>query len=758
MKRIWIAYICLLGSLIHPLQIEAEEEFGTPLLPPKTKRAELTEGIWQDYVKTKPEGYVEVGDTIFIYDEEAFAWLSTVSNENQAAGRSIFEGKYIKLMSDLDLSSREYYPIGLRTNNLKFKGVFDGNNHVISGIVISDFVISTLKQRNSLSLFVCINEGEIKDLYLKNHFVQGFYSAAGLITMNQGVIKNCHVEGIVRSFSSIYYPSVAGLVLSNRGLVDECSVKGYVYCFNSVNLGVNGAGGICASNEGRLIKCVNFAEINSHCRSAGIAIGGSGYIVNCANYGRCIDDLNGYTNAGIYGASSSYSCKIYNSYTTGKCHWSLSSSVSLSVTPPIQQILNCYGADGKALLKAGRNIELQNLFWNKSKFIKPSVEIDNYSSFIHSENVCELQNKVYANLNENGDSIFTNDLVEALNGWVDRNQGRYFYLASSGDSIVDTVHFSHWQPDFFLQNRGYPIIEDIKHLYPKSKIVTKDTTITICAGVEYGDRVYTNEDHETVQQLRVGDVIYQKAKLLVKSPSFDKIGFNGPKFLCKGQTFDFNAHGGESYQWVVNDRVHSNSSYCGINPSIYPCALIELEVMKDGCPHTIYDTIPVEVDTFLVEMKGWGDVIAINNKDSLCVAYQWYRDGELLKGEVGQYYYEAGGLTPGKYTAKIFLSDSTLINTCPLQIDGLEKTKSTEVSLRSYPIPARSGETLSVEVQNVDDFSSGSLFIYDEKGRLFYTENKVRKINNFKLPEGCFIVVFKQGELETRGHKIIVKK
>ena len=53
MKRIWIAYICLLGSLIHPLQIEAEEEFGTPLLPPKTKRAELTEGIWQDYVKTK---------------------------------------------------------------------------------------------------------------------------------------------------------------------------------------------------------------------------------------------------------------------------------------------------------------------------------------------------------------------------------------------------------------------------------------------------------------------------------------------------------------------------------------------------------------------------------------------------------------------------------------------------------------------------------------------------------------------------------
>ena len=369
-----------------------------------------------------------------------------------------------------------------------------------------------------------------------------------------------------------------------------------------------------------------------------------------------------------------------------------------------------------------------------------------------------MDNYVFLNLNEEGDSVFTNNLIDALNGWCERNSGYYTCSDTIDENIDYTVPLARWIPDTKLLNNGYPLIKGVPYRKAIPRIVTKDTTITICAGVEYGDRVYTNEDHETVQQLRVGDVIYQKAKLLVKSPSFDKIGFNGPKFLCKGQTFDFNAHGGESYQWVVNDRVHSNSAYCGINPSIYPCALIELEVMKDGCPHTIYDTIPVEVDTFLVEMKGWGDVIAINNKDSLCLAYQWYRDGEILKGEVGQYYYEAGGLTPGKYTAKIFLSDSTMINTCPLQVEGLEKTKSAEVSVRSYPIPACAEEVLSVEVQNVDDFSSGTLFIYDEKGRLFYKEDKVRKINNFKLPEGCFIVVFKQGEVETRGHKIIVKK
>lgn len=737
MKRIWIAYICLLGSLIHPLQIEAEEEFGTPLLPPKTKRAELTEGIWQDYVKTKPEGYVEVGDTIFIYDEEAFAWLSAKWPNGG------FEGKFITLKTDLDLSGKEFFPLA-NGPVATFRGVFDGNMHTIKGLTIAAEVIDRMNSY-IIALFG-YNSGIIKNLIIEDYYIysNGMWCAV-LVGINHGLVENCHTDGIICNFGN-YSSGMVGHGYSSE--IKNCTTSGKISVIKRTpSIGWQWAAGFASYGGVKIQNSANFARIYGVGRGAGISIHGL-YTVNCANYGYVTGE-----NVGGIQVETQEKFYIINCFNTGKV--SDYGIVGNGFRPG--SVFNVYNV-GSELFNTVKRHTFQNIFWKGIESTFTYNKEIGFSSFEGKEESCKLDNYVFLNLNEEGDSVFTNNLIDALNGWCERNSGYYTCSDTIDENIDYTVPLARWIPDTKLLNNGYPLIKGVPYRKAIPRIVTKDTTITICAGVEYGDRVYTNEDHETVQQLRVGDVIYQKAKLLVKSPSFDKIGFNGPKFLCKGQTFDFNAHGGESYQWVVNDRVHSNSAYCGINPSIYPCALIELEVMKDGCPHTIYDTIPVEVDTFLVEMKGWGDVIAINNKDSLCVAYQWYRDGEILKGEVGQYYYEAGGLTPGKYTAKIFLSDSTMINTCPLQVEGLEKTKSAEVSVRSYPIPACAEEVLSVEVQNVDDFSSGTLFIYDEKGRLFYKEDKVRKINNFKLPEGCFIVVFKQGEVETRGHKIIVKK
>ena len=53
-------------------------------------------------------------------------------------GGETFEGKLVRVVADIDLESEEWTPIGNYVENqeLKFKGTFDGQNHIIKGIKI----------------------------------------------------------------------------------------------------------------------------------------------------------------------------------------------------------------------------------------------------------------------------------------------------------------------------------------------------------------------------------------------------------------------------------------------------------------------------------------------------------------------------------------------------------------------------------------------------------------------------------------------
>ena len=99
------------------------------------------------------------------------------------------DGVYFKLMSDIDLTdwieqnnpSNGWQPIGVSSS--AFKGIFDGNNHIISGLTINR------PSTDNVGLFGYIDAATIKNLIVKGNIeganqVGGICGAAGTATFS----------------------------------------------------------------------------------------------------------------------------------------------------------------------------------------------------------------------------------------------------------------------------------------------------------------------------------------------------------------------------------------------------------------------------------------------------------------------------------------------------------------------------------------------------------------------------------------------
>lgn len=113
-------------------------------------------------------------------------------------------GKYFKLIADIDLATFDtdqnpdngnWIPIGFSLNpseEKSFKGVFLGNHHTISNIIL-------LNEHTHTGLFGLVSGGTIKDLTLEDFIVQGtdrVGTLAGEIEKNS-FITNVHTNGVV---------------------------------------------------------------------------------------------------------------------------------------------------------------------------------------------------------------------------------------------------------------------------------------------------------------------------------------------------------------------------------------------------------------------------------------------------------------------------------------------------------------------------------------------------------------------------------
>ncbi len=289
-------------------------------------------------------------DPYVLYKAEHLKWLSDRVHYNYTEENNGFEGKYIRLGSDIDISGySNWTPIGFPLEesanvvdtHSEFRGNFDGYGYKITGLTVNN------PTKNELGLFGIIgNTGSVRNLTVENATING-NEKVGIVAGNcYGIIENCTVSGTVTGkkytggivgylpFTSMsQYYMVAGYSkvneLSNclskavinggeqtggiagysRRIIQSCTNDGSVTgtgiytggivgynegvvnnCVNSENGSLSGIeyiGGITGSNQFEITDCTNSAEVSSNkSLKGGISGLSAGIIRGCLNTGK----------------------------------------------------------------------------------------------------------------------------------------------------------------------------------------------------------------------------------------------------------------------------------------------------------------------------------------------------------------------------------------------------------------------------------------------------------------------------------------
>ncbi|WP_197068288.1 TasA family protein [Candidatus Soleaferrea massiliensis] len=241
---------------------------------------DLSSFAWDGSTTTPvtPEGNVYTVST-----PEELAWIAAEVN-----GGNKMSGKTVRLSADVNMGSKNWTPIGNKTN--KFFGTFDGAGHTVSNLLIDD----TSLEGAGLIGFAS-SPALIKGVTVHNAKITAQASAGSVVgsyfTAN---IEDCHATGLIQITTNY---KAAGLAGEGYGTVKNCSVDGDEGSFvKGVYLKANLEG----DNVGGLIAFTG--ELN-----------GKDVIVNChadikVEGTRKVGGLIGYLH---------YGCNVVNSYALG---------------------------------------------------------------------------------------------------------------------------------------------------------------------------------------------------------------------------------------------------------------------------------------------------------------------------------------------------------------------------------------------------------------------------------------------------------
>jgi hypothetical protein len=216
-----------------------------------------TSGSWNGSADTS--WYSSSQTSFSISTAEQLAGLAKLVNDEEDSLQ--FRGKTITLTSDIDISGKEWIPIGIfdgENYGQYFNGTFDGGGHTITGLTIKN-------GKEAVGLFgdVAYN-AVIKNINLTGVSVNGTYYVGGLIGWNSGgEVRNCKVIGTVDGSSD----NVGGLVGWNAGgVILSSSAEGTV-------TGKKDVGGLVGDNWGEIEDCVASASVVAKNANAGGLVG-----------------------------------------------------------------------------------------------------------------------------------------------------------------------------------------------------------------------------------------------------------------------------------------------------------------------------------------------------------------------------------------------------------------------------------------------------------------------------------------------------
>lgn len=150
--------------------------------------------------------------------EELAAFSQMVNNG------TTYEGYTVQLLCDVNLNNLEWQPIGINADsNNKFKGTFNGNNHVISNMYINQDA-----DYHSAGLFGALN-GQVLDLSFRNAYVKNISSGSATTNGTGVVAGSIYPGGCITnvSVSDSFVNAnryVGGIVGYAYGEITDCKV------------------------------------------------------------------------------------------------------------------------------------------------------------------------------------------------------------------------------------------------------------------------------------------------------------------------------------------------------------------------------------------------------------------------------------------------------------------------------------------------------------------------------------------------------
>lgn len=239
-----------------------------------------------------------------------------INSENEVYGKMVY-----KLVADIDMSGvNAWIPIGLN-DTIPFKGVFDGNGHVIRNLTM----------RNQVAVL---------------------FSYAGLFGyIEVGSVKKLRVEWKSFDFIGDYAGGIAGIIMGSS--IEECSTSGSIFSGGS-------SGGIAGfigedmdetNNESIIRRCFSNCDITATDTewgfiggvAGGIAGVAAGTIEYCYSTGKIVSD--GFS-GGIVGTNSlNYDDLTLNCYSTGDITAATDSNNNVysgGICGILGNVVNCY--------------------------------------------------------------------------------------------------------------------------------------------------------------------------------------------------------------------------------------------------------------------------------------------------------------------------------------------------------------------------------------------------------------------------------
>ena len=208
------------------------------------------------------------------------------------------------LAEDIDLSSiSNWTPIGENSTN-PFKGIFDGNGHVIKNLTINNL------SRNYAGLFGYTDSGAvIKNIGIEGGFIKARASCAGLV----GYSTSTNIENCYSTIDVTGYANVGGLIGGiYESVVTNCYTTGNVKGEDENIGGLIGSTN-CYSTPCSILNCYTTVNVVGEYYQTGGLVGYNryAYITNCYTTG----DVTGVHFTGGIAGRGEY--QMTNCYSTG---------------------------------------------------------------------------------------------------------------------------------------------------------------------------------------------------------------------------------------------------------------------------------------------------------------------------------------------------------------------------------------------------------------------------------------------------------